>query len=169
MTGLEQQYGNSVLPSAVERTAITQAVVGAGGILGAHEALQSIFLDWKLNPKKQEYLAAAIPVIEAKSYDEGGRFDEKKFKANMYALIPQDADNKGAMDQITQTRANAQTALDQGAKTAAFLPGNEAIAARARGTAKTVTQANVQDYADKHGISYQAELSHATTNGYTLK
>jgi len=49
-------------------------------------------------------------------------------------------------------------------------PGQGQIAGNVPGsTAKTVTKAQVQDYATKHNLPYAAALTHATTNGYTVQ
>jgi hypothetical protein len=116
--------------SVDKRNAITQTIVGEGGIFGAHDALQKLYLSMRFTPKEQELASAYIPMIAARSYDEGGRFNPEKFKENMESLVPNDLSNKGEVAQVNAIRASSQRSMDVGAGTVSFMPGYEATAVR---------------------------------------
>jgi len=126
---------------------------------------------------EQTYMAALMPMLQAAGHDQSGaRLTTGQVRQNLESLIPIDGKNKEALDQVNANREGFYTGLLTQAGSATQLPQyRNTLSADLKKTQdaatapKVVTQAQVQQYAQTHKLSYQAALKHVQANNFTVR
>lgn len=181
-TGLDnlrqlEQKGFAFTPA--DRAAVVGVISEQGGPLGiiTGGALSSLplqeLLAHKLSPDGQTYLASLMPVLQGIGHHLGGqRLNDVQIKALLESIAPINTKNQAAMQQINANRNGYYSGLLLEAGPARESPvfGGALKADYAKFAApKTVTQAQVADYAQTHRITLDAARRHVEANGFTVK
>jgi hypothetical protein len=126
-----------------------------------------------LSKNEQTYMAALMPMLQAAGHDQSGaRLSTGQVRQNLESMIPIDVRNKEALDQVNANRNGFYQGLLTQAGSATQLPqyrGTLAADLKGAQSTKTVTSAQVQDYATKHHLSVDAATQHVKSNGFTVQ
>lgn len=125
-----------------------------------------------LSPEDQRYISAMMPLLQAAGHDQSGaRLTTAQIRQNVESLLPLGKD-EGNLAQVNKNRQGFYVGLLGQAGSAAQLPQYKstlgADLARAQ-SPKTVTAAQVADYAKQHNLSVAAATAHVKANGFTVQ